>query len=154
MNTSVRIALSLAAVALLVTPVLAQHEEHHPGAAATEEADLPEKCAMMKQHMDQMQAKMQEKDAELQTLTNEMNTASGNAKVDALARVVTKMVQQRQEMHQMHGEMMQKMMAHMGEHMMQGGGPAAKKPMMECPMMQSMGKGMMSGADVQDDDDN
>ena len=84
----------------------------------------------------------------------DMHNPSGNAKVDALARIVTEFVQQRQEMHQMHGEMMQKMMAHMSEHMMQGGGPAAKEPMMQCPMMQSMGKGMMSRADDENDEGN
>lgn len=61
-----------------------------------------------------------------------MQAAQGQAKVDAMARIVTTMAEQRGQMHQRMMAMHEQMMSHMGQ------GAAA---MQQCPMMQHMTKG-------------
>ena len=56
-----------------------------------------------------MMAKQQtQMDAKLQSLVDTMNKATGQAKVDAMAAVITELVSQRNamksEMHEMHGQ--------------------------------------------------
>ena len=66
----------------------------------------------------QMMSNLKDQDAELDKLVAEMNSASADKKLDAIAAVVTKLVEQRKAMH----EQMQKMMGmdmsddHGGEH--------------------------------------
>ena len=64
---------------------------------------------MMEMHQ-KMEAEMTAHDAELDKLVAEMNTATGDKKVDAVAAVVAKLVEQRKAMHSkmsgMHGDMM------------------------------------------------
>lgn len=79
-----------------------------------------------------MQKMMKEADARLDQLVTKMNSASGNAKVDATAAVVQELVTQRRQMRERMASMQQNMMAHMGEHMAHGGGTQ----MAQCPMMQ------------------
>jgi hypothetical protein len=55
----------------------------------------------------QMMSKWKDQDAELDKLVAEMNSSSADKKLDAVAAVVTKLVQQREAMH----EQMQKMMS-------------------------------------------
>jgi hypothetical protein len=72
---------------------------------------------MMKMH-EQMMAEMKASRTRLDVLVKEMNSASGNAKVDAIAAVVTELAGQHDAMYQrmsgMHGRMMS------GEGMMHG----------------------------------
>jgi membrane-bound ClpP family serine protease len=68
---------------------------------------------MMKMH-EQMMAEMKGNRARLDALVQQMNTASGNAKVDAIAVVVTELVRQQNTMHERMGQM--------HEHMMSGRG--------------------------------
>jgi hypothetical protein len=93
-------------------------------------------CEQMMQAHQKMMDEMKAMDARLDTLVQQMNTATGQAKVDATAAVVTELVTQRKtmvdRMEGMHGEMMQ----HTTEHMQAGGADA----MMKCPMMQMMHK--------------
>ena len=56
---------------------------------------------------EQMMANWKDQDAELDKLVTEMNSASADKKVDAVAAVLTKLVEQRKAMH----EQMQKMMS-------------------------------------------
>ena len=58
----------------------------------------------------QMMSNLKDQDAELDKLVAEMNSASADKKLDAIAAVVTKLVEQRKAMH----EQMQKMMSDMG----------------------------------------
>jgi hypothetical protein len=64
---------------------------------------------MIKMH-EQMMAEMKANRARLDTLTKEMNEASGSQKVDAIAAVVNELVRQENTMYermgQMHGQMM------------------------------------------------
>ena len=58
----------------------------------------------------QMMSKWKDQDAELDKLVAEMNSSSADKKLDAVAAVVAKLVEQRKAMH----EQMQKMMMDMG----------------------------------------
>jgi vancomycin resistance protein YoaR len=64
---------------------------------------------MMKMH-EQMMAEMKAADAKLDALVKEMNAASGDAKVNATAAVVTELVRQQKSMHAHMGQMHQQMM--------------------------------------------
>ena len=79
----------------------------------------------------EMMKELQAMDTRLQEQLKAMQVAQGTAKVDAVARVVTMMAEQRtqerQRMMSMHEQMMSHMMSHMGQ------GAAA---MQQCPMMQ------------------
>lgn len=72
---------------------------------------------MMKMH-EQMMAGMKADDAKLDALLKDMNAAAGEAKVNAVAAVVTEMARQYKAMHQHMGQMHQQMMG--GRGMMQG----------------------------------
>jgi hypothetical protein len=78
-----------------------------------------------------MMSNWKEQDAELDKLVAEMNSASADKKVDAIAAVLTKLVEQRKAMH----EQMQTMMAE-----------NVKSQMNMCRMMMGM-MGMKMGGD-------
>jgi hypothetical protein len=67
--------------------------------------------------MGSMMSNWKEQDAELDKLVAAMNSAPSDKKVDAIAAVVAKLVEQREAMH----EAMQKMMATNGKEMMKMG---------------------------------
>jgi hypothetical protein len=67
--------------------------------------------------MGNMMSNWKEQDAELDKLVASMNSASSDKKLDAIAAVVAKLVEQRKAMH----EGMQKMMATEGSEMMKMG---------------------------------
>jgi hypothetical protein len=64
---------------------------------------------MMKMH-EQMMADMKAGDAKLDALVKNMNAASGEARVTAIAAVVNELVQQHKAMHGRMGQMHQQMM--------------------------------------------
>jgi hypothetical protein len=109
-----------------------QHKPAKPGASAKMTMD----CQQMMQAHQKMMADMKAADARLDTLVQQMNSATGQAKVDATAAVVSELVTLRKttsdRMEGMHGQMMQ----HMMEHLQSGGADA----MMKCPMMEMMHK--------------
>ena len=114
-----------------------QHEQtQQKGAKPATSAKMTMDCQQMMQAHQKMMEDMKAMDARLDTLVQQMNSATGQAKVDATAAVVSELVTQRKTMFDrmegMHGEMMQ----HMMEHMQAGGADA----MMKCPMMQMMHK--------------
>jgi hypothetical protein len=137
-----RRSMSLAAVLSLALPLaaLAQspappHQHGTPAAAEQApmmEKSMMEKCrAMMAQH-EQMEERMTAAQAELDGLVTAMRSVRGKAKVDAMAALLEKLVEQPKSMHagmmQHHAKMMQHMMEHEGS----GEGLAS------CPMMQRM----------------
>ncbi len=67
---------------------------------------------MMKMH-EQMMAEMKAADSRLDALVKDMDSATGEAKVTAVAAVVTELVRQQKSMHEHMGQMHQ--------HMMKGG---------------------------------
>ena len=64
---------------------------------------------MMKMHQ-QMMADMKAGDAKLDALVEDMNAADGDAKVNAIAAVVSELVRQRKAMHAHMGQMHEQMM--------------------------------------------
>ena len=97
---------TLIAATLPLTAVLAEDT------AKTETTDQKQQqssdtTAMKGMDMSQMMSNSKDQDAELDKLVAEMNSASADKKLDAVAAVVTKLVEQRKAMH----EQMQKMMS-------------------------------------------
>jgi hypothetical protein len=72
---------------------------------------------MMKMH-EQMMAEMKAGDAKLDALVAEMNAATGDAKVTAVAAVASELVRQQKSMHDHMGQMHQQMMGGRGMMMM------------------------------------
>lgn len=101
----------------LVAAQASQHEEHHPGTAAT--PDTAKAPANM------MMGRMMASDAKLDELVKQMNEAKGQAKTDAIAAVVTALVEQHRAMHGMMAEGMPMMK---GNPNMMGRGAAPTQP--------------------------
>jgi hypothetical protein len=84
-------------------------------------------------HHGQMMKEMEAADARLQEHVRAMNAAQGQAKVDAMARAVSTLAEQRSQersrMMAMHEQMMSHMMSHSGQ------GTSA---MQACPMMNEL----------------
>jgi hypothetical protein len=97
---------ALIAATLPLTAVLAEDT------AKTETTDQKQEqssdtTGMKGMDMGQMMSNSKDQDAELDKLVAEMNSASADKKLDAIAAVLTKLVEQRKAMH----EQMQKMMS-------------------------------------------
>lgn len=104
---------------------------------------MMEKCEEMKEEKQKMQAEMKAQDAELTAAVATMNSAAPDKKIDLLAGVVTRLVDQRTAMHVNMAKMEEKMMKHMMSHMEKG-----KESMSKCPMMKDMdGKSDAAHAD-------
>jgi hypothetical protein len=97
-------------------------------------ADMMAKCKDMMAMREKMMADMKTADARLNELVSKMNAASGQAKVDATAAVVTQLVEQRSAMRDRMMGMQQGMMGHMMEH-----AQAGPQSMAACPMMKMGG---------------
>ena len=108
MTTPVFVAFSIAIAALLhaslgvgsgVALLAATPSQHDhftpPSSPAAPQATTPE---MMKMHH-QMMSEMKAADVKLEALVKDMNAATGDAKVAAMAEVVTALVRQQQAMH-------------------------------------------------------
>ena len=102
----------------------AQHQQTQPS------ADIAAKCKAMMADRQKMMEEMKAADQRLDELLAKMNSASGQAKVDATAAAVTELAAQRKAMRDRMTQMHQGMMTHMGEHMQAG-----PQSMAMCPMM-------------------
>jgi hypothetical protein len=85
-----------------VTPE--EHAKHHPEAQAGKAAPAPQAKSPGMKGMDMMASS-----AKLDELVKKMNAAQGQVKVDAMAELLTALVQQHQSMHGNMAEMMSKM---------------------------------------------
>ena len=104
-----RVALAASLLLLLtLTSGMAQ------GTVQPPQANMPD---MMKMH-EEMMAGMKADDAKLDALLKDMNAAAGNAKVNAVAAVVTELARQQTIMHGHMSQMHQQMMG--GRGMMRG----------------------------------
>jgi hypothetical protein len=92
--------------------------------------DMSAKCKAMMANHEKMMADLKAADQRLDGLVEKMNAASGEAKVDATAAVVTEIAAQRKTMRAGMMNMHQGMMGHMMEHMQAG-----PESMAMCPMM-------------------
>ena len=122
-------------LSLVVAAAAQQQAQQRPAPQAQASPDMKACQEAMARH-NAMMKEMQTMDARLQEQVKAMQAAQGQAKVDALARIVTVMAEQRGQMHQRMTAMHEQMMSHMMSHM--GQGAAA---MQLCPMMQHMTKG-------------
>jgi hypothetical protein len=113
----------------------AQDPPHqHPQTPGKPSPGLSAKCkAMMAEH-ERMMADVKSADQRLDGLVAKMNSATGQAKVDATAATVTEIVAQRKTMREGMMGMHQGMMSHMMEHMQAG-----PQSMAMCPMMKMGG---------------
>ena len=91
-----------------------QHDQHHSDAAAPPAQATGEQQAGMMMMM--MMAKMKATDQKLDELVKKMNAAKGPEKVEAIAELLTALVQSQRTMHE---SMMHESMMH--ESMMSGG---------------------------------
>ena len=144
MNDMTRIlALTLSPLAALLiaspglraqTPAESHGQQH---TQMKEGSQMMEDCQAMMAAREEMMSEMRSAEAKLDELIAEMNAAQGDAKVQALASVVTEMPEQGKKtmsnMMSMQPSMMQHMMQHMRKGMMEGNEQA-----MECPMMKEM----------------
>jgi len=141
MNVMTRIiALTLSPLAALLvaspglrgqTPAESHGQQH---TQMKEGSQMMDDCHAVMADRERMMSEMRSSDAKLDELIAGMNAARGDAKVQALASVVTEMAEQRKRtmsnMMSMQPRMMQHMMQHMRMGMMEGNEQA-----MECPMM-------------------
>jgi len=132
-----RLLVGMIAAAIALAPVLAEDTTRPE---ATDQTKEQMDCCkgmmgkdmgnMMGMDMGNMMSKWKEQEAELDKLVADMNSAPSDKKVDAIAAVVTKLVEQHKAMH----ERMQKMMTEGGKDMMKMG-----RMMMMMRMMRMMG---------------
>ena len=120
----------LLASVLFATSAFAQHP------AAAGEKNAPMAAMDCKTMMHDMQASSKAMDDKLQGLVDEMNQATGSAKIDRMAAVITEITAQRTQMRDQMMTMMPKMMGHMAEHMKGSG----SQSMADCPMMKGAEK--------------
>lgn len=112
-----------------------QHPTEPPKQQTPGQGTMTTDCqAMMAMHQKMMEH-MKTMDANLDMLVQKMNSATGQAKVDATAAVVNELVTQRKSMRDGMEKMQGGMMQHMMEHTQAGG----TQGMMQCPMMKNMG---------------
>jgi uncharacterized protein (DUF3084 family) len=99
----------LAAIVAATLPfaIVSAEDTAKPDAGDQKKEENSNQMGMMDMNKGQMMSSWKEQDAELDKLVAEMNGAPADKKVDAIAAVLTKLVEQRKAMH----EQMQAMMA-------------------------------------------
>lgn len=128
----------VAAVALLTAlPALAIAQPYEQGkmhGGMQGESSTMMDCQQMVKMKEQVQAKQEQMQVELDGMVAHMNAVSGKAQQQAMAELLTKLVEQRGAMQPMMMEMQPMMMGHMMQHMQSG----KMGDMSDCPMMKSM----------------
>lgn len=119
------------AVVLFVVGAAAQESGGKPATRA----GMNERCRQMMSMHDSMMAEMKAMDASLDQKIAAMNAAKGEARVNAMAAVITEMAAQRKQQRETMSGMRDQMMTHMSGHMAQSGGAGGRQAMIECPMM-------------------
>jgi hypothetical protein len=134
-------ALSLPVALLVASPELRAQApaESHTGQKTQmgAGAQTMEDCQTMMAEREKMMTEMRSAEAKLDELIAEMNSAQGDAKVEALASVVTEMNEQHEKTMGQMMAMQPRMLQHMMQHM-QGGMMEGNEQAMECPMMKEM----------------
>ena len=128
--------MALSLVLVSATSAAQAPQQRPPAAGRGQSAPDMKVCQEAMARHDQMMNEMQTMDGRLQEQVKAMQAAQGQAKVDAIARVVSMMAEQRSQMHAQMMTMNEQMMVHMMSH---AGQDAAA--MQQCPMMQHMMKG-------------
>jgi hypothetical protein len=97
------------------------------------EAKMMERCQEMKEQKQKMKEDMKAQDAQLTNQITKMNHAPKDKKINLMAAIITRMVEQRIAMDARKAKMEEEMMQHMMQHMQMG-----KESMSKCPMMKDM----------------
>ena len=97
-------------------------------------------CEAMKAQKQKMQADMKAQDTQLLGEITQLKSAPDKQKVNLMAGVLSRMVDQRIAMDERKAQMEQQMMQHMMQHMQMGKKSMAGCPMMKGPMMHGMPK--------------
>jgi vancomycin resistance protein YoaR len=97
------------------------------------EAKMMERCQEMKEQKQKMKEDMKAQDAQLTNQITKMNHAPKDKKINLMAAIITRMVEQRIAMDARKAKMEEEMMQHMMKHMEMG-----KESMAKCPMMKDM----------------
>jgi len=100
---------------------------------AMPEDGMMQQCQGMMAEKQKMMTEMKTQDAELYAQVAKMNSAPEDKKLDLMAAVLTRMVEQRADINVRKTKMDEKMMKHMMQHMQMG-----KESMSQCPMMKGM----------------
>ncbi len=129
-------------ILILVTAFAAQNSKEGKSQSAVKPQPqttkkMMQQCESMMAMHQKIQINMKAMDEELEKLVAAMNKApEGNKKMDAMAAVLTKMLEQRKAMREEMMNMQVQDMQHMGEHIQMG-----QNSMATCPMMKgNMGK--------------
>lgn len=130
-NLLIRSSLALTLAFAVLTPLLSQSAE--PADDKKMDSQMMEHCEKMKEQKQQMKADMKAQDDDLTAHVAKMNSAPADKKVDAVAALVTHMLEVRIAMDARKAKMEEEMMEHMMKHMEMG-----KKSMTKCPMMKGM----------------
>ena len=133
-NLLIRSSLALAMTLAIWSPVQSQSAE--PAEAKQMEGKMMEGCEKMKEEKEKMKADMKAQNAELTERVAKMNSASPDKKLELMAALITRTLEQRIAMDARKAKMEEEMMKHMMKHMEMG-----KESMAQCPMMKGM-KGM------------
>ena len=126
--------LFLTGILLISSAAFAQH----PAAGGDQAAPMSMDCQTM---MREMHGSSKAMDDRLQKLIDEMNQATGSARVDRMATVINELVTQRKQMREQMMTMMPKMMGHMSAHMKSGMMSGMSPSTAGCPMMKGAEKG-------------
>src|SRR5258708_24216251 len=128
-----RLLFGLAIIVLVVSAIIAQQpggskpSDSQPNMMPMSMDKMP--CPMMKgmmQGMQKLQTSSKAMDDRLAPLVDEMNKATGSAKVDRMATVITEMSAQRTQMHEQIAGMMNGMMQSAGTSGMSCSSPPAQ----------------------------
>jgi hypothetical protein len=97
------------------------------------EAKMMERCQEMKEQKQKMKEDMNAQDAQLTNQITKMNHTPKDKKINLMAAIITRMVEQRIAMDARKAKMEEEMMQHMMKHMQMG-----KESMAQCPMMKDL----------------
>jgi hypothetical protein len=113
--------------------VMAQHEDHIPAKDAKDAGRMMADCKDMMAQKQKIKADVKAQDSQLALELGRMNRAPSDKKVDLMATLLTRMVEQRLSMDARKEKMEEEMMQHMMRHM-----SMEKGAMADCPMMKKM----------------
>ncbi len=119
--------------------MMQHHEQMMSGQSSQPESEMPSWWEMRQQWYQKMMQRRQEADQRLHSLVEKMNSATGDAKVQAMQAVINELIEQRQQREQWWGQMMG------GSPMMGGMGMMGRGMGMRGSGMGMMGRGMGPG---------
>lgn len=131
-NLFIRSSLALALTLAIWAPVQVRSAEPAEKKDMTEEHMIA-RCQEMMEHKRDMKEAMKAQDAELTELLAKMNSAPEDKKMNLMAAVITRVVEQRITRDARKAKMEEAMMQHMMRRMQ-----VDKESMSQCPMMKGM----------------